>query len=338
MFDRILRELRVRGYDVTLLCGGPVAEREYKVVEAGGTYSQYLLIPFACVTRFRGADLVIDSENGFPFFSPLWRRRPSICAVHHIHADQWHTRFPKTVAAICRTIETRIMPKIYRNTIFVAISRSTAVSLEEIGVDPSHIRVIEPGIDNAIDCAPTKSAEPLYLSLSRLVPQKRTALLLRAWELASERIPGRLVVAGDGPEFENLRKMASRIPRTQMVGRVTEEEKTELLSESWMLISASSHEGWGISVLEAASLGTPTLAIDASGIRDAVEDGVTGVLVRAEAEHLVTALANAWVDLALDNETRQRMGDAARQRSTQFDWRSTIDKWIAVIEEVSRSS
>ena len=319
MFDRVLKELLDRGHDVTLVCGGPASKREYRVIAAGGTYSQYLLVPFVCFTRFGGVDVVIDSENGFPYFSPLWRRRPSICVVHHVHADQWKMRFSKVVAAVCRNIETRIMPKVYRNTIFVAISQSTAADLEEIGVDPANIRVIEPGIDLSVECAPTKSVDPLYLSLNRLVPHKRIDLLLKAWELASERIPGRLVVAGDGPELANLSQMASRIPRTQVVGRVTEEEKIQLLGESWMLVTVSHHEGWGLSVLEAAALGTPTLATDAPGLRDAVEDGITGTLVYAEDNQLVTALAKAWVDLASNEDAGQRMGTAARERSAQFD-------------------
>ena len=338
MFDRVLKELMERGHDVTLVCGGPTSKREYRVIAAGGTYSQYFLIPLVCLTRFRRVDVVIDTENGFPYFSPLWRRRPSICAVHHVHTDQWQTRFPKVVAEICRNFETRVMPRVYRNTTFIAISQSTAADLKQIGIDPAHIRVIEPGIDLSLECAPAKAADPLYVSLSRLVPHKRLDLLLEAWDLASAQIPGRLVVAGDGPELANLREMASKIPRTQVIGRVTEEEKIQLLGESWMLVSASHHEGWGLSVLEAATLGTPTLATDAPGLRDAVEDGVTGTLVRAEENELVAALARAWVDLALDEDTRQRMGKAARERSAQFNWQSTIDKWVTVIEEVRYSS
>ncbi len=338
VLDRVLTELMERGHDVTLVCGGPTSKRRYRVIAAGGTYSQYLLIPLVCFTRFRGVDVVIDTENGLPYFSPLWRRRPSICLVHHLHTDQWQMRFSKVVAAICRNIETRVMPKVYRSTVFVAVSESTAADLEEIGVDPANIRVIESGVDASAECAPSKSVDPLYLSLNRLVPHKRIDLLLKAWELASGRIPGRLVVAGDGPELANLREMASRIPRTQVVGRVTEEEKVQLLGESWMLVSASHHEGWGLSVLEAAALGTPTLATDAPGLRDAVEDGITGTLVSAEDNQLVTALAEAWVDLASDEKARQRMGNAARERSAQFDWQSSIDKWVTVIEEVHRAS
>lgn len=337
MFDRILKELTVRHNDATLICGGPAAKRgDYPIVVAGGTYSQYLLIPLVCATRFRGVDVVIDTENGFPYFSPLWRRRPSICAIHHLHADQWETKFPKPIAVLCRMIELRIMPRVYRNKIFVAISQSTAEGLEAIGVDSDRIRVIEPGVDVSEGPAPTKSPDPLYVSLNRLVPHKRVDLLLRAWQQASQDIPGRLVVAGDGPEGPRIREIASGIPRTSVVGRISETEKLRLLGESWMLVNASHHEGWGLAVLEAATLGTPTLAIDAPGIRDAVEDGVTGVLVQASDDEIIAALAKAWVELASDPESLKRMGLAARERSAKFQWDFVVDEWIAVLEEVAR--
>ena len=336
MFDRILRELAHRGHDVTLICGGPTAKRGYRVVAAGGTYSQYFLVPLVCITRFRGVDVVIDTENGVPFFSPLWRRRPSLCAVHHIHTEQWETRFPRIIAAIFRSVEIRVMPRVYRNKTFVAISQSTASGLQAMGVDRRSVRIIEPGVDSPEEPVPTKSIDPLYLSLNRLVPHKRIDLLLQAWELASRRIPGRLVVAGDGPELAHLRQLAAKIPRAEVIGRVTDAEKRRLMGDAWLLVTASNHEGWGISVLEAAALGTPTLAVDAAGIRDAVEDGVTGTLVRSERQQLIPNLANAWVELASDADARQKMGAAARERSARFDWQSTIDKWVEVLEEVSR--
>ena len=94
MIDRLLLGLDGRGHDVTLVCGGPVTQHRYDVVQAGGEFTQYLAAPVVCATRFRRADVVIDVENGLPYFSPFWRRSPSLCLVHHVHTDQWGDRFP----------------------------------------------------------------------------------------------------------------------------------------------------------------------------------------------------------------------------------------------------
>jgi glycosyltransferase involved in cell wall biosynthesis len=131
-----------------------------------------------------------------------------------------------------------------------------------------------------------------------------------------------------------LEKLAATVPRAQLLGRVSDQRKHELLSSAWFLLSASHHEGWGISVLEAAARGTPALAVDAPGLRDAIEDGVTGVLVHTTDESLVDDLAKAWIDLATDTEQRTRLGQAALRRSDEYSWSTVVDRWIDVMREV----
>ena len=336
LIDRLLCGLADHGHNVTLVCGGPVSAHGYQVVDAGGTYSQYIRAPWICLSRFRDADVVIDAENGFPYFSPLWRRRPSICLVYHVHTDQWETRFPRQVAAWCRAIEAQLMPMVYRNRTFVAISRSTADALVDIGVRESAIKVIEPGIDVPTGPVPTKSEEPLFLSLNRLVPHKRIDLLLEAWKVAATTTPGRLVVVGDGPELGDLRRLASDIPRVEVRGRVNEEEKQELLARAWAVVSAAHHEGWGMSVMEAAALGTPAVAVEARGIRDAIIDGATGILVRVRDEaEIPQAFAEAMIDLVKDDERRRVLGRCAQRRARDFGWDLFVERWEAVLEEVN---
>ena len=334
LIDRLLSGLMKRGHTVALVAGGPIAEHAYKTVDGGGTYSQYLTAPIICMTRFRQADVIIDVENGLPYFSPLWRRKPSVCLVHHLHTDQWHEHFPHSIATACRAVERRMMPVVYRNRSFVAVSNSTAGDLVAIGVPRDHIRVIESGVELPETSSLTRSAEPLFLSLNRLVPHKRVGFLLDAWEIASRQIPGRLVIVGDGPELKRLQAKAIGIPRVEVLGRVPEETKHRLLAESWAVLSAAHHEGWGMSILEGAAAGTPALAVDAAGIRDAIVDDVTGVLVHAPESELPSALATAWVALSVDSPRRERLGKAAKERAASFSWEVTVDRWQSVLEEV----
>ena len=134
--------------------------------------------------------MIIDTENGLPYFTPIWRRKPSICLVHHVHTDQWQTRFPAPAAAVCRYLETPVMPAVYRNRTFVAISRSTAEDLQAIGLPAENIRIIESGVDVPPGEIPEKSQVPLFVSLNRLVPHKRIHLLLEAWEIACQILEG----------------------------------------------------------------------------------------------------------------------------------------------------
>jgi glycosyltransferase involved in cell wall biosynthesis len=338
LIDRVLTGLHARGHDVTLVCGGPVSDHPFGVMDAGGTYSQYLRAPAICTRHFREADVLIDVQNGMPYFSPLWRRNPSVCLVHHVHTDQWATRFPRPLASFFRGMERRVMPLVYRNRRYVAISRSTAVSLAEIGVRPESITVIESGVESPPGVASPRSTEPLLLSLNRLVPHKRIDLLLKAWARVHTLIPGRLVIAGDGPLLEDVRRQARTIPRVDVLGRVDEAEKADLLARAWVVLSSAHHEGWGMSVLEGATFGTPTLAVDAPGIRDAVVDGVTGRLVAAGDEsELPSALGGAMVEFVEDHAQREEFGAAARRRAAQLSWSHSIDRWETLLAEaVSR--
>src|ERR1700722_6440808 len=110
LVDRLALGCMERGHDVTLMCGGPVGRRPYRVHSLGGRFAQYLRAPLAYVRNFRDADVVVDVENGVPFFSPIWRRGPVLCLVHHVHGPQWRLHFNRVVAQVGWALERWAMP------------------------------------------------------------------------------------------------------------------------------------------------------------------------------------------------------------------------------------
>ena len=339
LIDRLLGGLASRGHEVTLICGGPVTEHAFEVVDAGGTYSQYLRAPYLCRRRFRDADVLIDAQNGLPFFSPLWWPKTSMCLVHHIHTDQWETRFPRPMAAVLKEVERRLMPVVYGRRRYVAISRSTLEGLVDIGVRREAISVIESGVDIPSGPMPARSKDPLFLSVNRLVPHKRIDLLLRAWAITGSALPrGRLLVAGDGPELAALRRQATSIPGVEILGRISEDQKQDLLARAWAMVTAAHHEGWGMSIMEAAATGTPALAVDVPGVRDAIVDGTTGVLVRPAFEaEIPDAFAKAMLEFTTDAGRRETLGRNARERAGEFTWSRTTELWERLLDEVAAS-
>jgi glycosyltransferase involved in cell wall biosynthesis len=328
---RLATGLQARGHEVALLAGGPVASREYAVVDAGGTYSQYLRAPVRARRRFGDWDLVVDVENGIPFFSPWWWRGPILCLVHHVHVEQWGMYFPAPIAWTGRTLESRVMPRAYRRHLFVAVSPSTATSLAALGVDRARIRTIEMGCDPVPVTAP-RSESPMFLSLGRLVPHKRVGRLLELWERVRPVTGGRLVVAGDGPELARLRTLAG--PGVELLGAVPEADKRRLLAEAWVLVHTAHHEGWGTVIMEAASVGTPTIGFDVPGVRDSVVDGESGLLARDD-----DAFVAAWIRLATDEGERARLAQGARERAATFTWDRSVDAFEAACREaVDRGS
>lgn len=327
LVDRLADGMTARGDHVTLLCGGPVAERTYQVIRNGGNYSQFARAPLAYRLRneLRSSDLVVEVCNGMPFFAPLWSRRPTVCLVNHVHTELWAVRLPRPLAGVGRFTENTLLPMAHSKNLFLTVSASTAAALAGIGVSQDRIRVVCNGVEQPQPLTP-KSPEPLFLALGRLTDYKRIDLLLRLWDRVRHVVGGKLVIAGDGPERARIEALAG--PGVVITGRVSDEEKHRLLCSAWILLHPAMIEGWGIVIVEAAIRGTPGIGFDVPGLRDSVVPGQTGLLVRNEGQ-----FASAWASLALDHRTREAMGQAARQRALQLHWSAAVEGFAQVADE-----
>lgn len=324
LVDRLADGMTARGDQVTVLCGGPVAERRYRVVRNGGTYTQFLRAPLA-YQRLGGCDLVVEVCNGMPFFAPAWSRRPMVCLVNHVHTELWDVRLPRPLSTVGRYTESVLMPWAHRKNLFLTVSSSTAAALADLGVRPDRIRQVCNGVEPPQPLTP-RSPEPLFLALGRLTDYKRIDLLLRLWDRVRHVVGGQLVIAGDGPERARIEALAG--PGVVVKGRVSEDEKHRLLCSAWMLLHPAMIEGWGIVIVEAAIRGTPGIGFDVPGLRDSVVDGETGLLVRNEGQ-----FASAWASLALDHRTREILGRNARERALRLHWSAAVEGFAQVADE-----
>ncbi|MEU9389559.1 glycosyltransferase family 4 protein [Streptomyces sp. NPDC048324] len=332
LVDRLAEGLTGLGHQVTLICGGPAAYRDYKVVSAGGEFGHYLRARSAFARQVGETDLLVEVCNGMPYLAPLWHRGPTLCLVNHIHSDLWKMRFggPLTPAArLGRRLEQWALTGAQHRSLMVAVSPSTAHALRAIGVERDRIRVVHNGVEEPGPRA-ERSAEPLFVAVGRLVEYKRIDLLLRLWERVRPVTGGRLVIVGDGPERQRLEQLAG--PGVEFAGHVSEAEKHRLLCAAWLLLHPSAVEGWGLVVTEAATRQTPTVAFDVPGLRDSVVDGETGVLAHGE-----SSFAAAWCTLVLSGERRAAMGKAARDRAARYRWHRTVRQFRAVAAEAVRS-
>jgi len=111
-----------------------------------------------------------------------------------------------------------------------------------------------------------------------------------------------------------------------MPGRLSDDAIVDLYRRAWVVASASRAEGWGMTLTEAAACGTPAVATDIPGHRDAVAQNETGLLVEREAD-----MAGAITRLLTDEQLRRRMGEAATSRSDLFRWERTAYETLAVL-------
>lgn len=331
LVDRLAGGLTRLGHQVTLLCGGPAAHHDYRVVSAGGPYGHFLRARTAFTRRIGDCDLLVEVCNGMPYFAPVWHHGPTLCLVNHVHTDLWKLRFggPMAPAArIGRRLEHWALTGAQHRSLLVAVSPSTAHALHGIGIERDRIRVVHNGVEEPGPRA-DRSPEPLFVAVGRLVEYKRIDLLLRLWERVRPVTGGRLLIVGDGPERGRLEQLAG--PGVEFAGHVSEAKKHELLCAAWLLLHPSALEGWGLVVTEAAARETPAIAFDVPGLRDSVVDGETGVLARGE-----SSFAAAWCALALSARRRELMGKAALDRAARYRWDRTVRQFRAVAAEAVR--
>jgi phosphatidylinositol alpha-1,6-mannosyltransferase len=220
--------------------------------------------------------------------------------------------------------------------------------------NPRHVEV-PPGVDCAT-FAPLGPGErdaarrslglpvgaPVVASVSRLVPRKGMDVLIEAVSRLQPSYPDLLLlIAGSGRDAQRLCAQARRAAApVRFLGRVSEEDKRTLLAcadvfamacrSRWMGLE---EEGFGIVFLEAAASGTPQVAGDSGGAAEAVEDGVTGLVVDRPRD--AGAVAHALRRLLADEVRRRQMGAAARERVCRsFDYAVLAGRLAAALAEV----
>lgn len=354
--ERVGAELAARGLRVTLLTARyPGAARKQVhdgilILRAGGRLTVYprALGTIAAARFGRGRlvgrlsepyrpDVVVDTQNGVPFFARLVAGVPTVVLVHHCHREQWPVAGP-VLARLGWQIESRISPRLHRSNRYVTVSEPSADELVTLGVDRERISVVRNGIDPVPRGIESAGGGPglRLIVVSRLVPHKQIedALDVLA-RLVSDGIDAHLDVVGDGWWSERLRQRTAALgigDRVQFRGHVSEERKHQLLAAADIHLMPSRKEGWGLAVVEAAQHGVPTIGYRSSaGLVDSIIDGNTGLLVR-DADQLAAATA----DLGRDAERRRALGEAARARFADFSWSRTADEFRVVLENVTR--
>jgi glycosyltransferase involved in cell wall biosynthesis len=336
----VFSRLAAAGDRVTLLaCGFPGGASEetvdgVRVRRLGNRYTYYARVPGAYRRLRAGApfDVVVEDLNKFPFFARFWVREPLVVFVHHLFGTTAFRQVAFPIAAATYLAE-RLVPRLYRGVPVVAVSPSTRDELVEGGLAPADVRVIPNGLDHR-RYRPgdgVRVAVPTVLALGRVEPYKRTERLVDA---VAELAGVRLVVAGTGTGLAAVEaRIAARgvADRVVLRGFVDEDEKVRLLQTSHVVATASAKEGWGLTVLEAAACGTPAVASDAPGLRDAVRDGETGLLVPPDD---VAALAGALGRVLGDAALRERLGAGALAWSRRFDWDAVAGEIGAVLDAV----
>ncbi len=336
--ETVAAGLAAGGHDVTLFCAAyPGAPRRevragVRIVRAGNKLTVYPQALCALAAgRLGRPDVVVDVQNGLPFWSRLVTRAPVVVLVHHVHREQWRVIYGPAMASLGWWLESRLAPWVYRRSRYVAVSEVTRTELATLGVDRDRSTVIHNGTLAAPPTTSGREVTPRICVLGRLVPHKRVEHVLETAVRLQARWPKlRVAVVGDGWWARELRDRARQLGLDDVVeflGYVDEQHKHEELARAWLLAAPSIKEGWGLGVVEAATHQVPTVGYrDAGGLSESVADGKTGVLVD-DLDGFVDAVAR----LIEDADTRRSMGSAAAARAGRFSWDAAVTAWDQVL-------
>ena len=198
-------------------------------------------------------------------------------------------------------------------------SESLRRAVAELGCDPKKIEIQRTGIpldEFAFrDRNFPENGEWRFVQAGRLIEKKGVPVTLRAFALFLRRHPNAaLTIAGEGPLLADLQKLARELNierHVSFTGFVSQSQLRHIYYGSHIFLHPSqtgsdgNQEGIPNSMLEAMATGLPVFATEHGGIPEAIEDGVSGVLVP---EHDHQALGRALLSAAEDSDFLSRIG------------------------------
>lgn len=339
------------GHLVTIFCGNDGKNPRNEVIDGvqmvrrGGFYTVYIWAFLYYVLRFRKKyDIIIDNENGVPFFTPLYVSEPVVGLIHHVHQEVIlkELKLPTyllPVAMLAKFVECYVMPVVYRNTQMVTVSESSKKDMEKIGLGKKMtIQIVNPGVDLSQSVTRAKFKNPTVLYVGRLKKYKSIDTLIKSVALVARSVPNiKLNIVGYGEDRSNLEMLSKKLnieKNVSFLGKIEDKDRNLHMAKSWIFAYPSTFEGWGISAIEASACGTPVVASNVAGLKDSVNDGFSGYLVKAKD---VEGFAEKILFLVNNKKARIKLSSNAKKWANEFDWDRSSSKFMYILNNVFRS-
>ena len=243
------------------------------------------------------------------------------------------------------SLNKRMLAALEKADYVIANSKFTKNFVLEFGLKHNNIKVINPGCNYPIKVNNVskqfaemiyKDSFPRLITISRLDQRKSHRNILMTIKNLLPKFPKlKYISIGDGEERNNLIKLQKELglkSEVSFIYKSSEQEKLGLLEKSDLFIMPSvihkkSIEGFGITFIEAASYGKPSIGGIFGGESDAIIEGKTGYLCDGND---LSALYETLSKILNDNNYK-KLGDNALEFSQNFKWDKIVKKYIELI-------
>ena len=302
---------------------------------------------FKIFRKYRKANLVKDfiSQNQIrACFFDHWKsienidfetlkKSKSFCLIHSKEIN--HT--------LGSSLNKRVLKALRKADFIIANSKFTKELAMKLGI--KDVYVINPGCDYPIPVLEESKefakkiygkASPKLITISRLDKRKSHQNVLMTIKNLLPKFPNlKYVSIGDGDEKKNLEKLRNELKlekNVELIFKSNEQEKLSLLEQSDIFVMPSviykkSVEGFGITYIEAASYGKPSIGGIYGGEGDAIKSGITGYLCNGND---LNAIYETLLKI-LSNDKYKELGTNAYKFSREFTWEKIIKKYINLI-------
>ncbi len=280
-------------------------------------------------------DIIVEDLNKLPLFSPYITKIPKLIQIHHLWKSSIFREafFPVALAV---WLGERIIPFVYKDCCFAAVSPSAKEELCELGIDKEKISVIYNGTESGyLEAAKFRDKSPYFLWLGRFRKYKGVWVAFEAFRIFAKKHSGiKLLFAGSGPEEAKMKAKAKEWGlenSVEFLGMVNGKQKMELMGKALGLLQTSYKEGWGLTVMEAAACGTASIASNVSGLCDSVKDKETGLLFKAgDAADCAQKMETLYENEVLRNS----LESAAKSYAESFDWGNSARETLFLMQRI----
>ncbi len=316
------------GYLVTLFCSNDGKSLKHEIIDGvevqrrGGFYFVYVWAFLYYIFKYRNSyNIILDCENGIPFFTPLYARQKIFLLIHHVHQEVFRKSLIPPFSWLASFLELKLMPLVYKNTQIFTVSPSTKQAILSHKLTTIEPTIIYNGVDLTKFKPGKKNEKPIILYVGRIQFYKSLQVLIHAADKILQKMSDiQFIIAGDGEDKKRMQKLVGKLQIENNVfflGQITEKEKIELFQKSWVLVNPSMIEGWGITTIEANACGTPAIASDVPGLCDSINNPNTGFLVEyGNAD----AFAQKIIEIITNNNLREQLSRNAIEWAKIYDW------------------